>query len=86
MPDIELDRRGLLAAALAQAVALGLGGSTALAQTPAGQNALVLSGPAPFSFDALKIRAATSRASPTSPRRGRHLRSSAKSTMRYTVR
>jgi periplasmic glucans biosynthesis protein len=57
MPDIELDRRGFVAAALAQSAAVGLGGGAAVAQTPPGQNALMFGSPAPFSFDALKKRA-----------------------------
>ena len=54
---VELDRRGVIAASLAQTMALTLGGPTAQGQTSSGQNNLVFGAAQPFSFDALKARA-----------------------------
>lgn len=54
---VELDRRGFVAAALAQTVAVALGGGAASAQSAGGHKALEFGDAAPFSFDALKARA-----------------------------
>lgn len=53
---VALDRRGFVAASLAQAMAFALGGS-AHGQAGAGHDGLVLGQAQPFSFDALKARA-----------------------------
>ena len=53
---IELDRRALIGASIAQAMALALG-QTANAQGGAGHDGLVLAPTRPFSFEALKARA-----------------------------
>ncbi len=55
--SVELDRRALIAASLAQTMALALGGDAARAQTTRGANGLVLGAAQPFSFDGLKLRA-----------------------------
>ncbi len=60
---VALDRRGFVAASLAQAMAFALGGS-AHGQAGAGHDGLVLGQAQPFSFAALKARAKTWRGLP----------------------
>lgn len=67
MSDFVVDRRGLLALALAQTAATGLAAGRVEAQAPAAPDGLMFTAPAPFSFDALKARAREIGAQPYVP-------------------